>query len=154
MSNRDRLYGIQVYRINTVFNHCIAVSSDIQPFRKLSNFQSLNSSILSSGNHYCCTSLPLKMIKGCRYRLLAEIYSMMVVYSRRPGSFLIVLRFSTMPSTRLLAPIFYIRPVSFIFHRSVYMTFLITGRSKNGNHAWIASCNDHCLRSENQGVRR
>src|SRR6266566_4308432 len=91
MSNRDRLYGTQVCGIKTVFNYRTAMSSDVQPFGKLLNFQSLNSSIPSSGNHCCCTSLPLKMTKGCRCRLLAETHSMMVVHSHRPGSFLKVL---------------------------------------------------------------
>ncbi len=31
------------------------------------------------------------------------------------------------------------RPVLFIFHRSACITFLIAGRSKSGNHAYIAS---------------
>ena len=121
-----------------VFSHCTAISSDIQPFRELLNFQSLNSSMSSSGNHCCCTSLPLKMTRECKCRPLAETHSMIVVHSRRPGSFLKVLRFSTIPSTRPLAPIFYIKPVSSIFYRSAYITFLITGKSKRGNHTYIA----------------
>ncbi len=64
---------------------------------------------------------------------------MMIVYSHRPESFLKVLRFSAMPSTRPLAPISCIRPVSFIFHRSAYITFLMAGKSKSGNHTWITS---------------
>ena len=64
---------------------------------------------------------------------------MIVVHSRRPGSFLKVLRFSAMPSTRPLAPIPCIRPVSSIFYRSACMTFLIAGRSKSGNYTWIIS---------------
>src|SRR6266566_5808635 len=93
MSNRDRLHGTQVCGMKTVFSHRTATSSDVQPFGELSNFQSLNSSMPSSGNHCCCISLPLKMTNGCRCRPLAEIHSMIVVYSRRPGSFLKVLRF-------------------------------------------------------------
>ncbi len=93
----------------------------------------------SSGNHYCYTSLPLKMINGYRYWPPAETHSIMVVYLRRPGSFLKVLRFSTMPSIRPLASIPCIKPVSSIFYRSVYMIFLITGRSKSENHTWITS---------------
>ena len=137
MNNRDRLYRIQVCGMKTVFSHRTATSSDVQPFRKLSNFQSLNFSMSSSGNYCCCTSLPLKMTNGCRCRPLAEIHSMIVVHSRRPGSFLKVLRFSAIPNIRLLAPIFCIRPISSIFYRSACMTFLIAGRSKSGNHAWI-----------------
>src|SRR6266699_6691760 len=83
MSNRDRLYGTQVCRMKIVFSHRTAISSDIQSFEELSNFQSLNSSIPSSGNHCCCISLPLKMTNGYRCRLLAEIYSMIIVYSCR-----------------------------------------------------------------------
>ena len=124
--------------MKTVFNHRTAISSDVQPFGELSNFQFLNSSITSSGNHCCCTSLPLKMTNGCRCRPLAETHSMIVVYSRRPGSFLKVLRFSAIPNTRPLAPIPYIKPVSSIFHRSAYITFLMAGRSKSGNYAYIA----------------
>ena len=139
MSNRDRLHGTQVCGMKTVFNHRTAMSSDVQPFGELSNFQFLNASISSSGNHCCCTSLPLKMIRRCKYRPLAEIYSMIIVYLRRPGSFLKILRFSAIPSIRLLAPMPYIRPVSSIFHRSAYITFLMAGRSRNGNHTWIAS---------------
>ena len=138
MSNRDRLRGTQVCGMKTVFSYYTAISSDVQPFGELSNFQSLNSSMSSSGNHCCCTSLPLKMTKGCKCRPLAETHSIMVVYSRRPGSFLKVLRFSAMPNTRPLAPIPCMRPVSSIFHRSACITFLIAGRSKNGNHACIA----------------
>jgi hypothetical protein len=93
----------------------------------------------SSGNHYCCTFLSLKMTRGCKCRPLVEIHSIIVVYSRRPGSFLKVLRFSAIPSIRPLAPIPCIRPVSSIFYRSADMTFLIAGRSRSGNHAWIAS---------------
>ncbi len=121
------------------FSHCTVISSNIQPFEELSNFQSLNSSILSSGNHCCYTSLPLKMTNSWRCRPLTEIYSMIIVHSYRPGFFLKVLHFSTMPNTRPLVPIPCIRPVSSIFHRSTYMTFLIAGRLKNGNHAYIAS---------------
>ncbi len=117
MSNRDLLRGTQVYRMKTVFNHCTTISSDVQPFRELSNFQSLNSSMPSSVNHCCYTSLSLKMIRGCRYRPLAEIYSMIVVHSHRPGSFLKVLHFSIIPNIRPLVLILYIRPVSSIFHR-------------------------------------
>src|SRR6266699_1500448 len=100
MNNRDRLYRTQVCRMKTVFNHYTATSSDIQPFGEFSNFQSLNSSIPSSGNYCCYISLPLKMTNGCRCWPLTETYSMIVVYSHRPGSFLKVLRFSTMPNTR------------------------------------------------------
>src|SRR6266699_3190089 len=139
MSNRDRLYGTQVYRMKTVFSHRTAVSSDVQPFGELSNFQSLNSSISLSGNHCCYTSLPLKMTRGYRYRPLAETYSMIVVYSYRLGSFLKVLRFSTIPNIKPLAPIPYIKPVSFIFYRSAYIIFLISNKSKNGNHVYIIS---------------
>ncbi len=139
MSNRNRLHRTQVYRMKTVFNHHTTISSDIQPFGELSNFQSLNSSILSSGNHCYCISLPLKMTNSCRCRPLTEIHSMIVVYSRRLGSFLKVLHFSAMPSIRLLTPIPCIRSVLSIFHRSAYMTFLIAGRSRNGNHVWITS---------------
>ena len=134
MSNRDRLHGTQVCGMKTVFNHCTAISSDVQPFEKLSNFQSLNSSILSSRNHCCCTSLPLKMTRGYRCWPLAETHSMIVVHSHRPGSFLKILRFSAIPRTRPLASISCIRPVSSIFHRSACITFLIAGKSKNGNH--------------------
>src|SRR6266566_5083905 len=84
MSNRDRLHGIQVCGMKTIFNHCTTISSDVQPFEELSNFQSLNSSISSSGNHCCYTSLPLKMTRGYRCRPLAETYPMIVVYSYRP----------------------------------------------------------------------
>src|SRR6266566_5440519 len=91
MNNRDRLYRIQVYRIKTVFNHHTIILSNVQPFEKLSNFQSLNSSMPLSRNYYCCTSLPLKMIKRYKCRPLTEIHSMIVVYSYRPGSFLKVL---------------------------------------------------------------
>src|SRR6266581_570019 len=87
MSNRDRLYGTQVYGMKTVFSYRTATSSDVQPFGELSNFQSLNSSMPSSGNHCCYTSLPLKMTNGYRCRPLAETYSMIVVHSCRPGSF-------------------------------------------------------------------
>src|SRR6266566_4296367 len=139
MNNRNRLHGTQFCRIKTVFNHRTATSSDVQPFGELSNFQSLNSSIPSSGNHCCCTSLPLKMTNGCRCQPLAEIHLIMVVYLRRPGSFLKVLRFSAIPNTKPLTPISYIKPVSSIFHRSAYITFLITGKSKSGNHTCIAS---------------
>src|SRR6266566_7864253 len=125
MNNRDRLHRTQVCRMKTIFNHRTAVSFDVQPFGKLLNFQSLNSSIPSSGNHCCYISLPLKMTKGCRCRLLAETHSMMVVHSRRLGSFLKVLHFSAISSTRPLAPMPCIRPVSSIFHQSACMTFLI-----------------------------
>ena len=121
--------------MKTVFNHRTTTSSNIQPFEKLLNFQFLNSSIPSSRNHCCYISLPLKMINGYRCRPPAEIHSMMVIYSHRPESFLKVLCFSTMPNTRPLAPILCIRPVLSIFHRSAYITFLITGKSKSGNHA-------------------
>ena len=134
MSNRDRLCRTQVCRMKIVFNHRTATSSNIQPFEKLLNFQSLNSSIPLSGNYYCYISLPLKMTNSCRYQPLAETYSMMVVHSHRPGSFLKVLHFSAIPSTRPLAPISCIKPVSSIFHRSACMTFLIAGRSRSGNH--------------------
>src|SRR6266699_7169821 len=80
MSNRDRLRGTQVCGMKTVFSHRTAILSDVQPFEELSNFQSLNSSISSSGNHCCCTSLPLKMTRGYRCRPLAETYPMIVVY--------------------------------------------------------------------------
>ena len=83
-------------------------------------------------------SLPLKMTSGCRCRPLAEIYSMIVVHSRRPGSFLKVLHFLAISSTRPLASILCIRPVSSIFHRSACITFLIAGRSKSGNYICIA----------------
>ncbi len=135
MSNRDRLRRTQIYRMNTIFNHITAISSDVQPFGELSNLQSLKTSMSSSGNHCCYTSLPLKMTRGYRCRPLAETHSMIVVYSCRPGSFLKVLVFSTIPNTRPLAPIPYIKPVSSIFHRSACMTFLMAGRSKSGNHA-------------------
>src|SRR6266566_2992034 len=125
--------------MKTVFNHCTAISSDVQPFGKLSNFQFLNSSIPSSRNHCYYTSLLLKMIKGYRCRPPAETYSMIVVHSRRPRSFLKVLHFSTILNIRPLAPISYMRPVSSIFHRSACITFLIAGRSRSGNHAYIAS---------------
>ncbi len=125
--------------MKTVFNHRTATSSDVQPFGELSNFQSLNSSIPSSGNHCCCISLPLKMTNGYRCRPLAEIYSMIIVYSCRPGSFLKVLRFSAIPNTRPLAPIPCIKPVLSIFHRSAYITFLIAGKSRNGNYTYITS---------------
>ena len=115
------------------------MSSDVQPFGKLSNFQFLKASIPSSGNHCYCTSLPLKMTKGCRCRPLVEIHSIIIVHSRWPGSFLKVLRFLTMPNTRPLAPIPCIKPVSSIFHRSAYMTFSIAGKLKSGNQACIAS---------------
>ncbi len=134
MNNRDRLYKIQVYKMKTVFSHCTTISSDVQPFGEFSNFQSLNSSISSSGNHYCYTSLPLKITKGYKCRPLAETYSIIVVHSHRPESFLKVLRFSAIPRTRPLVPIPYIKPILSIFHRSAYMTFLIVGRSKSGNH--------------------
>ena len=139
MNNRDRLYRTQVYRIKTIFNHRTTISSDVQPFGKFSNFQSLNSSIPSSGNHCCYTSLPLKITNGWRCRLPAETYSMMVVHSRRPGSFLKVLHFSIILNIRPLAPIPCIRPVSSIFHRSAYMTFAMADRLKSGNQACIAS---------------
>ena len=103
------------------------------------NFQSLNSSIPSSENHYYYISLPLKMTKGYKCRPLAETHSIIIVYSHRPESFLKVLRFSAIPNTRPLASILYIKPVSSIFYRSAYITFLITGKSKNGNHAYITS---------------
>ncbi len=79
------------------------------------------------------------MTNGCRYRPLVEIHSMIIVYSRRPGSFLKVLHFSTIPNIRPLAPIPCIKPVSSIFYRSACITFLIAGRSRNGNHTWITS---------------
>jgi len=79
----------------------------------------------------------LKITNGCRYWPPAEIYSMIVVYLRRLGSFLKVLCFSVIPSIRPLAPIPCIRPVSSIFHRSVCMTFLMAGRSRSGNYVWI-----------------
>ncbi len=125
--------------MKTVFSHCTIMSSDVQPFEELSNFQSLKASMFSSGNHCCYMSLPLKITSGYRCRLSAEIYSMIIVYLRQPGSFLKVLRFSTIPNTRPLAPIPCIKPVSSIFHRSAYITFLIAGRSKSGNHVYIAS---------------
>ncbi len=124
--------------MKTVFSYCTTILSDVQPFRELSNFQFLNSSISFSGNHCCCISLLLKMTRGCRCQLLAEIYSMIVVHSRRLGFFLKVLHFSTIPNIRSLAPIPCIRPVSFIFHRSAYITFLMAGRSRSGNHVCIA----------------
>ena len=120
--------------MKTVFNHYIVVLSDVQPFKELSNFQSLNSSIFSSGNHCCCISLPLKIIKGYRYQLLAEIYSIIIDHLYRPGSFLKVLLFLTMPNIKPLIFIFCIKPVSFIFYRSACIIFLIAGRSKNGNY--------------------
>src|SRR6266566_5025056 len=52
--------------MKTVFSHRTATSSDVQPFGELSNFQSLNFSMSSSGNYCCCTSLPLKMTNGCK----------------------------------------------------------------------------------------
>src|SRR6266566_3703500 len=81
--------------MKTVFNHCTIILSNIQPFEKLLNFQFLNSSISSSKNHCCCISLPLKIIKRYKYRPLAEIYLMIIVYSYRPGSFLKVLTWMT-----------------------------------------------------------
>ena len=135
MNNRDRLHKTQICKIKTVFSHHTAISSNVQFFGELLNFQSLNSSIPSSGNHCCCISLPLKMTNGCRYRPLAEIYSMIVVHSYRPGSFLKVFRFLTIPNIRLLALILYIKSVLSIFYRSACMTFLMAGRSKSGNHA-------------------
>jgi len=116
--------------MKTVFNHRTAILSDVQPFGEFSNFQSLNSSMLLSGNYYCCMSLPLKITKGYRCRPLTEIYSIIIVYSHRPGSFLKVLRFSAIPNIRPLAPISYMRLVLSIFYRSAYITFLIAGRSK------------------------
>src|SRR6266699_477402 len=86
MSNRDRLYRTQVYKMKTVFSYRTAILSDVQPFGEFSNFQSLNSSISSSGNHCCCTSLPLKITKGYKCRPLAETYSIIVVHSHRPES--------------------------------------------------------------------
>ncbi len=124
--------------MKTVFNHRTAILSDVQPFGELSNFQFLNFSMPSSGNHCCCTSLPLKMIKGYRCRPSTEIYSMIIVYSYRPGSFLKVLYFSIISNIRPLASISYIRPVLFIFYRSVYITFLMAGRSRSGNYTCIA----------------
>ncbi len=106
-----------------VFNHRITISSDVQPFEKLSNFQSLNFLIPSSKNHCCYISLFLKITNGYRYRLLAEIYSIIIVYLRRPRSFLKVLYFSAIPSIKPLALILYIKPVSSIFHRSAYIIF-------------------------------
>src|SRR6266699_1307053 len=102
MNNRDQLHKIQIYRMKTVFNYRTVISSDIQSFEEFSNFQFLNASISSSGNHCYYISLPLKMTKGCKYRPLAEVYSMIVVHSHRPGFFLKVLRFSTIPNIRLL----------------------------------------------------
>ncbi len=134
MNNRDRLYRTQIYKMKTIFNHRIITSSNIQPFRELSNFQSLNSSILSSRNHCCYISLPLKIINSCKCQPSAKTYSIIIVHSRRPRSFLKVLHFSTILNIRLLAPIPYIKPVSSIFHRSVCITFLIAGRSKSGNY--------------------
>ena len=134
MNNRDRLCRTQVYGMKTVFSHRTAISFDVQPFGELLNFQSLNSSIPSSRNHCCYTSLPLKMTNGWRCRPPAETYSMMVVHSRRLGSFLKVLHFSAIPSIRPLVSISCIRSVSSIFHRSAYIIFLITGKSKSGNH--------------------
>ncbi len=125
--------------MNTVFNHLIAMLSNVQPFGKLSNLQSLKASISSSGNYYCYTSLFLKMTRGYRCRPLVKTYSMIVVHLYRPGSFLKVLRFLAMPNIRPLAPIPYIRPVSSIFHRSAYITFSIAGKLKSGNQAYIAS---------------
>ena len=95
--------------------------------------------MLSSGNYYCCISLSLKMIRRCKCRPLIEIYSMIVVHSHWPGSFLKILRFSIILNIRLLALIPYIRPVSSIFYRSAYIIFLIIGRSKNRNHIYIVS---------------
>src|SRR6266566_5297554 len=80
INNRDQLYGTQVYKMKTVFNHRITISSDVQPFEKLSNFQSLNSSISSSGNHCYYISLPLKMTNSYKCRPLTKIYSIIVVY--------------------------------------------------------------------------
>ncbi len=134
MNNRDRLYRTQICKMKTVFSHRTVISSDVQPFKELSNFQFLNSSISFSGNHCCCISLPLKMTKEYRCRPLAETHSMIIVYSRRPGSFLKVLRFSTISNTRPLASIPYIKPVSSIFYRSAYITFLMANRSKSENH--------------------
>ncbi len=78
------------------------------------------------------------MIRGYKYRPLTEIYSMIIVYSYRPGSFLKVLRFSTIPNIRLLAFIPYMKPVSSIFYRSAYIIFSIAGKLKSGNQACIA----------------
>ena len=125
--------------MKTVFSYYTAISSDVQSFGELSNFQFLNSSISSSGNHYYCTSLLLKMTRGYKCRLLAKIYSMIIVHLHRPGSFLKVLYFSIIPNTRSLTPILCIRSVLSIFHRSAYITFLIAGKSKSGNHTYIAS---------------
>ncbi len=122
-----------------VFSHRTTISSDVQPFGEFSNFQSLKASMPSSGNHCCCTSLPLKIINGYRCRPPAEIYSMIIVYLYRPGSFLKVLRFSTMLNIRPLASISCMRPILSIFHRSACITFLMAGKSKSGNHTYIAS---------------
>jgi hypothetical protein len=138
-SNRGQLRSTQVCGMNTVISHRTAISSDVQPFGELSNFQSLKASIPSSGNHCCYTSLPLKMTNGYRYQPPAETHSIIVVHSRRPGSFLKVLRFSAIPSTKPLTPMPCIRPVSSIFHRSAYMTFLMVGRSRSENQACITS---------------
>jgi len=120
--------------MKTIFNYHTTILSDVQPFEKLLNFSSLNFSILLSRNYYYYISLSLKMIKGCRYRLLAEIHSMIIVYLYRPGCFLKVLRFLTIPNIRSLTSILYIKLVLSIFHRSVYIIFLIAGRSKSGNY--------------------
>ena len=132
------MHRTQVYKMKTVFNYYIAILSDVQPFEKFSNFQSLKTSILLSGNYCCYTSLPLKMTSKYKCQPPAETHSMIVVHSRRLGSFLKVLRFSTIPNTRPLAPISYMRPISSIFHRSACITFLMAGRSKSGNYAYIA----------------
>src|SRR6266566_2200077 len=68
-----------------------------------------------------------------------EIYLIIIVYLYWPGSFLKVLYFSAISNIRLLAFIFCIRPVSSIFHRSVYITFIIAGKSRSGNYVCIAS---------------
>ncbi len=125
--------------MKTVFSHYTIISFDVQLFKKLLNFQSLNSSMPSSGNHCCYISLSLKITNSYKYRPLAETYSMIVVFLYRLGSFLKVLRFSTISNIRPLALIPCIKPVSSIFYWSVCMTFLMTGKSKNGNHIWITS---------------
>src|SRR6266699_3869785 len=116
--------------MKTVFNHRTTISSNVQPFGELSNFQFLNFSMPSSGNHCCYTSLPLKMTSEYRCRLPTETHSMIIVYSYWPGSFLKVLYFSAMPNIRPLALIPYIRPVSSIFYRSGCITFLIVAGTR------------------------
>ncbi len=79
------------------------------------------------------------MIKKYRYRPLVKTYSIIIIHLCRPGSFLKILYFSTISNIKSLAPISYIRPISSIFHRSAYITFLIAGKLRNRNYIWITS---------------